>query len=304
MREIGKNEASLRKIRKFALEMFKASNPSMKYLEHRDMLSDRSQKRLDTAIVQALENSGTEDVEIEIDAFCGGRDLVVTIPKGVLDSFVTVRKKTQIEQRREDLIAFYEKHDSTKIAIVDSLLMNEFGELCDAIWMKYGELPDGEDWVEHCSAAEEVGEEEDTFEEEEEEEEDKVDVFERRRRELVRFYETHDPSKISIVEGLLRNEFADLCNAIMKKYGDVPGPEWARYCNNNRNSVFSRKKEKEKNQETKKEKIESTKQQPKKSKLTTYYSRSFFDPTSSEWQIGQNDGRPFYVNLRMWCLST
>ena len=159
-------------------------------------------KRLDTAIIQALENSGTEDVEIEIDAFCGERSRV-TIPKGVLDSFTTVRKKTQMEQRREDLIAFYEKHDSTKIAIVDSLLMNEFGELCDAIWMKYGELPDGEDWVEHCSAAEEVGEEEDTFEEEEEEEEDKVDVFERRRRELVRFYETHDPSKISIVEGLL-----------------------------------------------------------------------------------------------------
>ena len=67
MDRIGRDETSLRKIRKFALEMFKASNPSMKYLEHRDMLSDRSQKRLDTAIVQALENSGTEDVEIEIE---------------------------------------------------------------------------------------------------------------------------------------------------------------------------------------------------------------------------------------------
>ena len=303
MDRIGRDETSLRKIRKFALEMFKASNPSMKYLEHRDMLSDRSQKRLDTAIVQALENSGTEDVEIEIDAFCGGKDLAVTIPKGVLDSFVTVRKKTQMEQRREDLIAFYEKHDSTKIAIVDALLMNEFGELCDAIFMKYGELPDGEDWVEHCSAAEEVGEEEvepekEDIEEEKIEEEEKVDVFERRRRELVRFYETHDPSKISIVEGLLRNEFADLCNAIMKKYGHVPGPEWERYCNDN--TVISRKKEEE--EETKRETIEST--QPKKSKLTTYYSRSFFDPTSSEWQIGQNDGRPFYMNLRTSCSVT
>ena len=54
--------------------------------------------------------------------------------------------------------------------------------------MKYGELPDGEDWVEHCSAAEEVGEEEvepekEDIEEEKIEEEEKVDVFERRRRE-------------------------------------------------------------------------------------------------------------------------
>jgi len=208
------DDVSLRKIETYALEMFKASiHGELGELKH------RTQKRLRAAVMQGLRsylNSEADDVTIEIDDFYENRDLAVRIPKGVLDSLVTTKERntneTNRDRRREELIHFYEKHDKSKIAIVDSLLLNDFTELCDAIWNKYADLPEGDVWVENCSAAEEIGEEEDDDSDVYNDNgiEKYKDVFSRRREELIRFYEIHEPTKVSIVDGLLRNEFPDL----------------------------------------------------------------------------------------------
>ena len=58
-----------------------------------------------------------------------------------------------------------------------------------------------------------------------------ADANERRRGQLFAFYERRDRSKLELVDGLLRNSFRDLCDAIHRKYdGELPAPEWALSC--------------------------------------------------------------------------
>ena len=45
------------------------------------------------------------------------------------------------QRRREELLAFYREHDPAKMAVVDKLLANSFGDLCDALVEKYGATP-------------------------------------------------------------------------------------------------------------------------------------------------------------------
>ena len=126
------------------------------------------------------------------------------------------------QRRREELCAFYEQHEPSKVAAVDSLLENSFEELCDALVEKYGQalLPfsemKGKAWVSTYDPSPRPSELDAGGNEA---------VRQLRREELVAFYREHDPSKIPVVDKLLANAFDELCDALFEKYGRTPFSE-------------------------------------------------------------------------------
>ena len=62
----------------------------------------------------------------------------------------TEASSSQRNVRRQELVAFYQKHEPAKVELVDGLLAHPFEDLFNALMDKYGEVPDA--WL--ASAAE------------------------------------------------------------------------------------------------------------------------------------------------------
>jgi hypothetical protein len=100
---------------------------------------------------------------------------------------------------KASLIQFYETHEPTKVAAVDSLLANfDHGELLGALEQKYGAIPELGD---PSAAAKPV----------------------LSKASLIQFYETHEPTKIASVDEFLTTfDHEELIGALEQKYGAKP----------------------------------------------------------------------------------
>jgi hypothetical protein len=103
---------------------------------------------------------------------------------------------------KASLTKFYETHEPTKVAAVDSLLANfDTEELLGALEQKYGAQPE-------LASTETVARPILT------------------KASLTKFYETHEPAKVAAVDSLLANfDTEELLGALEQKYGERPDVE-------------------------------------------------------------------------------